>query len=521
MGAVRAAAAGSRHLILFEGVIEGSPLLRALAALLGGLAEGERAGSPEAHGGWTGDLWALAAALARQLLDPEAFGPVPGNAPARSDPGAMSPSPWHDHLVERLLADDNAFTRAAARADGPERLTPSLQAAAVHDLRALQALAALRPSDLEAALRHRGIPWPERVLAWSAGTGCVTAAGRRRPRPDLVAHLRRVLAASDDWGRSLPELAAYWRAVGAGAFGQYVAFRWGAPVADGKPGAALLPVAHPDPVRLEDLVGYEVPRRQVVENTERFVSGRPAHHLLLYGPRGTGKSATVKALGHAFASQGLRLVELPLARVHELPQLLGVVRRQPQRFVILLDDLSFEPGDPAVKELKVALEGTVEAWPVNVRLYATSNRRHVVREERDGPAFRVQDEIHEQISLADRFGVTVLFQAADQELYLRVVEGLLRQSGVRVVENGVPAGDQAAGNGPARTDPAGHMAPAGPTVDRRTLAREALQWALWNNERSPRTAAQFVQEWLGREGTPAAAAAAPSRLDTGTPGALR
>lgn len=474
MGALRKAAWAARRLVLFRAVVDGSPLLCALRELLQELtAPGPGAGQGE-------ELWLRASALARQILGDTERGEAAG------EPLAGAPSPWFDLLVERLLMDENPLTRALAGDAAESEMAPALLAAAAHDLRCLQALATLSGSSVETALRAREPNWPAGLLAGD-GRSPATDPGAR-PWPEGRLRLARLLARCPDWATALPELAAYWRAVGVGLVGRYSAFRWEASGEGAE--AGLVPVIHPDPTRLEDLVGYEEARQAVVENTERLVTGRPAHHLLLYGPRGTGKSATVRALIHTFAVRGLRLVELPLSRIGELPRLLGLLRREPQRFVIFLDDLSLESGDPAARSLKVVLEGALESWPENVRLYATSNRRHLVREIRNGhhTSFRPQDDVHEQISLADRFGVTVLFQAADQELYLRIVEGLLRRQGVRILAGGSEA---APPSGPGAARGVG-------AVDRQALAREALQWALWNNERSPRTAAQFVREWLGR-----------------------
>lgn len=495
--AVEAAAGAARRLILFGGVVERSPLLRALVALLDGLVAVPGGAAPA--GGPPGAHWGRAAALAREVLQGRLAGPA---AQASGAPGGSEQpvSPWFAAVVHGLLADENPFTETVARTEAGELralegLAPSLLAAAEHDLRSLQVLAALRGEALEAEVRRREPVWPPGVLTglWH---GESPAGG---PWPEGAARVHQRLACLEDWAEALPDLVAYWRRAGSGPLGQYLAFRWEEVAGESGAGPALQPVRSPDPTRLEDLVGYEAAREAVVENTERLVSGRPAHHLLLYGPRGTGKSATVRALVHTFGSRGLRLVELPLGRVGELPGLLKLLRNRPQRFVILLDDLSLEPHDPAARELKVALEGTLEVWPENVRLYATSNRRHLVRESRTGPAFRQEDEIHEQISLADRFGMTILFQAADQELYLRIVEGLAEKAGVQIVEGGHEPAPQG-GRLPKASAASGDRSGPPWVIDRQTLAREALQWALRNNERSPRTAAQFVRDWVGRTG---------------------
>ena len=446
-----AAAAAARHLVLYDTAVEATPAVAALRALAEGLSD------PSTH---PDRLWELAQRLLGTLWATGVPGKEAGDSPA---PASLGGPPWQAHVVEAILADDNPFTRTCSRSSSTGALPAGLRRAAAQDLRHLQRLAQLDPVELDRELQARRLPWPfglfRELPALPAGTGAT------RPQPALVRRLHEAFSRAADWGSLVDEVAAYHAAAGAGIFASYVAFRWQGTYrgGDGRPQSPLVGIPHPDPTRLEQLVGYEAERERVVANTRRFVQGLPAHHLLLYGPRGTGKSVTVKALVHAFADQGLRLVELPRSRVSELPALAQRLASEPLRFVVLVDDLSFEEHDTSHRELKAALEGAVESWPSNVLVYATSNRRHLVREPlgSDGLA-RPQDEANERISLADRFAVTIVFPAADQELYLRIVEELVQQVGL--------------------------------VVDRARLRQQALQWALWHNERSPRTARQFVRE---------------------------
>ncbi len=231
----------------------------------------------------------------------------------------------------------------------------------------------------------------------------------------------------------------------------------------------------PDPVRLGDLIGYENERELVVRNTEHFVAGHAANNVLLYGDRGTGKSSTVKALLNEYADRGLRLIEVPKSLLGDLARLLRELRGRRERFVVFVDDLSFDDHESHYKDLKAVLEGGVEARPANVLLYATSNRRHLVLErfsDRGGPL----DEIHasdtqqEKLSFSDRFGISVTFGAPDQDRYLRIVSGLAGARGIAI-------------------DPA-------------ELRRRALEWATWQNGRSGRTARQFVDFLAGELGLP-------------------
>ncbi|MDR2445429.1 MAG: ATP-binding protein [Spirochaetaceae bacterium] len=254
-------------------------------------------------------------------------------------------------------------------------------------------------------------------------------------------------------------------------------------IADGK----LHPAGNRDPVRLADLSGYVEERQVVISNTLRFMSARgkeaanmpaanlpQANNILLYGDRGCGKSATVKAVCNEYAERGLRLVELRKAELASLPAVTAMLAGRGLRFILFIDDLSFEAGDGDFMMLKAMLEGGIETTPPNVVIYATSNRRHLVREPRsDRPAssgdVRAFDTMQEQLSLADRFGITVIFSSPSQDEYLRIAEFIARKHGLLPENSG---------------------------ADQLQRFREnAVRWERWFNGRSPRTAVQFV-EWL-------------------------
>jgi uncharacterized protein len=226
----------------------------------------------------------------------------------------------------------------------------------------------------------------------------------------------------------------------------------------------LRAVLEPDPVRLVELVGYEREREPLLRNTERFLTGLPAHHALLYGLPGTGKSSTVKAVLNEYADRGLRLVEVAKEDLGALPRVLEALRGRGPRFVIFVDDLSFEEHEVEYKSLKALLEGSVEKSPENVRVYATSNRRNLVRErfsEREDDV-HARDTTQEKLSLAARFGLRVTFAVPDQGRYLEIITGLARQRGIEI--------------------------PEAELVERATL------WDRWHAGRSGRTARQFVDE---------------------------
>lgn len=343
---------------------------------------------------------------------------------------------WRAHIASRTARDGNAFTLGSEVGHGLAR-------AARVDLRALEAIAA--PALLTAVaanLERQGY----RVLP-------PTDLGPRRPDG-----LAATLYGQGGWEEQAEALRDAAQAGAAGPFATPWAFRWEAG------SHQVVPVVHPDLQALDELVGYTAERAQVLQNTRRLVAGLPAADVLLYGDRGTGKSSTVKALGPAFAAQGLRLVELGRRDLTDLPELAERLTGAPQRFIVFVDDLSFEEDDATYKDVKTALQGGLRARPANVCVYATSNRRHLVRErlsERDTDDPRGGDGVEEKLSLADRFGLTVVFAAPDQRLYLEIVRGLARARGLE--------------------------------LDREALDRQALRWALWHNGRSGRTARQFVE----------------------------
>ncbi|MEW6638205.1 MAG: ATP-binding protein [Actinomycetota bacterium] len=365
------------------------------------------------------------------------------------EPYRLLPDAWQSHLVGRLLDDENAFS-LASEMDG---MNATLAEQVRRDLRTLGGLFRLDGETVlgmveEAVAGARGIwvPWSDPGVA-----------GEESPRHEVA----RRLAAEEDWGRCLELVSGYHARHGAGPFGRYRAFRW--------TGDGLKPVAHPDPVRLADLVGYEREREPLVLNTERFLRGLPAHHALLYGLPGTGKSSTVKAIAREYGDRGLRLVEIAKEDLGDLPEVLELLRGRAPRFVLFVDDLSFEEHEVEYKALKALLEGSVEEPPENVRVYATSNRRNLVRESfadrGDGIAgddVHARDTMHEKLSLAARFGLRVTFPTPDQKQYLEIVAGLAGRRGIELPEE--------------------------------ELVERALLWERWHSGRSGRTARQFVDE---------------------------
>jgi predicted AAA+ superfamily ATPase len=242
----------------------------------------------------------------------------------------------------------------------------------------------------------------------------------------------------------------------------------------------LEPIDNVESIRLDDLLGIEEQKRTVEDNTRQFLAGLPANNVLLWGARGTGKSSLVRALLHEYAPRGLRVIQVDKDDLVHFPAIVDELKGQPFKFIVFSDDLSFEPGESSYKMLKSALDGSVYAPPENVRIYATSNRRHLVPEyESDNRgAMMVEGEVHhgegveEKISVSGRFGIWVPFHPFSQDRYLEVVRMWTEKLCGRN------------GSAPKWTKEA---------------RDEAILWSQKRGDRSGRIAYQFACNWVGRE----------------------
>ena len=236
------------------------------------------------------------------------------------------------------------------------------------------------------------------------------------------------------------------------------------------PDGKLLPVLSPDTVELSSLIGYEAERKQVVDNTVALLEGKPAANVLLCGDAGTGKSSTVKAVANRFRPDGVRLIELRKDQLALLPEVMGEIAENPLKFIIFVDDLSFACDDDGFGALKAALEGSASAKASNAVIYATSNRRHLVKEtfsSRQGDDVHRNDTMEELMSLSERFGLTVLFSKPKKELYMQIVTALVKENGIE--------------------------------MDPKELELKAEAFALAKGGRSARVAGQFADSLLTQE----------------------
>jgi uncharacterized protein len=364
----------------------------------------------------------------------------------------LAPFPsWQAWIEQQITTADNPFTQSLQHSRLLE-LSPALVAAAHRDLKVLQHWAIEGPHLIQAAVSS--LIEPELPLPMHC-----------RPEPDSLPPTSPLQVSTFDfsqfaqWSEALPALADCYRRSGVGVFAQFLALRWRNRTLEG--------IEHPEQIWMADLMGYDWQQTALKQNTEALLSGYAALNVLLYGSRGSGKSALVKALLTEYGTRGLRLIELSKADMINLPQVVEQLRTSSLKFVIFVDDLSFEEDEESYKALKVVLEGTLTARPQNVVVYATSNRRHLIREFfSDRPRMSDADEVHtwdtvqEKLSLSDRFGLTLTFEPADQETYLQIVRGYAQRFGI--------------------------------SISNENLTQQALQWAVRHNVRSGRTARQFI-----------------------------
>ena len=263
-------------------------------------------------------------------------------------------------------------------------------------------------------------------------------------------------------------LTQFYKEFGVGKLGLHKAFR----VEHTEEGAEIVPITKISHVHLDDLVGYEIAKQKLIENTEAFVEGRRANNCLLFGDAGTGKSSSIKAILNQYYDQGLRMIEVYKHQFQDLNDIIAQVKNRNYKFIIYMDDLSFEEFEIEYKYLKAVIEGGLEKKPNNVLIYATSNRRHLVRETFKDKADRDQelhtnDTVQEKLSLYARFGVTIYFGRPEKKEFQNIVKELAHRNGIQMEES--------------------------------QLLLEANKWELNHGGMTGRTAQQFIDFLLGKK----------------------
>lgn len=355
---------------------------------------------------------------------------------------AKSSESLKEHISKLILTNDNIFTKAAC-ADKAGELSLAVMNAVKSDLAKLEEIASINAQDIANGVDDDDVKEILLTLpGWEVG--------------------KAVEPLKDHWDKQIDELVNYHKTYGYGMYAKNIAFTWR--------DEEITPVNSIDAIRLTDLKNYELQRNKVIDNTESFIAGHPANNVLLYGDRGTGKSSTVHAILNEYWQQGLRMIEIPKSAVADLSLIREQIADSPMKFIIYIDDLSFDSNDTSFSELKAALEGSLSGKQPNTIIYATSNRRHLIKEnfsDRENDVNR-GDTMQEQLSLSDRFGLTITFLNPDKKEYLDIVEKL--------------ATDR-------------HFADHGVDMDK--LLFKADQWATRRGGRSPRGAKQFIDHVEG------------------------
>ena len=339
----------------------------------------------------------------------------------------LSGNVWQQWLTYILMMHDNAFTMACERREVLPDST--LMKLAERDLGIFMELFRAGDEDFDEDEKVLTL-----MLDYKApyDGGCISDAGQR------IKELSVKLASAEDVSGFARVLTDYYSKCGSGIYGLYKAFRVDpAAVAAGE--LKLVPVTDSAEVTFDDLVGYEAQKKTLKDNTEAFVSGSYANNVLLYGDSGTGKSTSIHALMHEYVERGLRLIEVTKPDRGRLPQILSEIKKRNYRFILFLDDLSFEEDESDYKELKAMLEGALETRSDKVLIYATSNRRHLIRETwGDRSDMEYNEDIHrsdtmeEKLSLASRFGVTIYYPKPGPREYLEIVRSLAARKGIEL-----------------------------------------------------------------------------------------
>lgn len=366
---------------------------------------------------------------------------------------------WHDYLTYLLVNHENAFS-TACEIVGPVEGT--INAFAMHDFEIfkqlydfdLKELEKIYPSvDSSLITDYQNINEGSKVF-------------NKRIR-DRICTLAQKLAKAESTEEFVDDMVQFYKEFGVGKLGLHKAFRIDGTVTP----ARIVPITNIAHVYLDDLVGYEIAKKKLIDNTEAFVQGRPANNCLLFGDAGTGKSSSIKGILNQYYDQGLRIIEAYKHQFKDLNDIIAQVKNRNYKFIIYMDDLSFEEFEIEYKYLKAVIEGGLEKKPDNILIYATSNRRHLVREkfsdkEERRDDLHSSDTVQEKLSLVARFGVSIFFCAPDKKQFQNIVKTLAERHQVEMPEE--------------------------------ELLLEANKWELQHGGLSGRTAQQFIDYLCGK-----------------------
>lgn len=366
---------------------------------------------------------------------------------------------WHTYLTFLLASDENAYS-TSCEIVGP--VEGSINEIALHDFAVFKELFDYDFSSLEEVLDVKCLS----ILLDYKSINEGSKVFNKRIR-DRICGLAKALGEAGSVDMFKVILTQFYKEFGVGKLGLHKAFRVEHPEEEGVQIVPITNIAH---VHLDDLVGYEIAKKKLTDNTRAFVEGRRANNCLLYGDAGTGKSSSIKAILNQYYDQGLRMIEVYKHQFQDLNDVITQIKNRNYKFIIYMDDLSFEEFEIEYKYLKAVIEGGLEKKPNNVLIYATSNRRHLVRETFKDKADRdeelhTNDTVQEKLSLVARFGVTIYFGSPDKKEFQEIVKELAKQNGI--------------------------------TMPQEQLLLEANKWELAHGGLSGRTAQQFIDYLLG------------------------
>lgn len=370
---------------------------------------------------------------------------------------------WHNYLAFILITNENSFSMTSEKVGANDG---TVNYFAKNDFKIFKKLFDFDFSEIEEALdidcftivnTYKAIGKKERMYNKNVST--------------KVQDISRAIEGAKDENDIFKIVTDFYKAYGVGMFGLNKAFRIGHPT---NGDMQFVPINNTEDVRLDDLIGYEIQKQKIVENTEAFVAGRKANNALLFGDSGTGKSTTIKAIINEYYDQGLRMIEIYKHQFQDLSQVISQIKNRNYRFIIYMDDLSFEEFETEYKYLKAVIEGGLEIKPDNVLIYATSNRRHLIRETwtdrtdlENNNGMHKSDTMQEKLSLVNRFGVTINYSKPSQKEYFQIVVGLAEKNGIHMTEE--------------------------------ELCAEANKWELSHGGISGRTAQQFINYLAGKQ----------------------
>ncbi len=369
---------------------------------------------------------------------------------------------WHCYLTNLLVNDENIYSLACERKG---TLSGTLNKLVLLDLERIRKCFAY---DFTEMTRRLMVPELNMIFAYQAEKNGAISYNRRIS--DCICALAMDLGKAENAEEMKALLDSFYQSYGVGKLGLHKAFR----IVENKDGGAdIVPILNIAHVHLDDLVGYEIPKKKLLDNTLAFLAKKPANNCLLFGDAGTGKSTSIKAITNAYYERGLRVIEIYKHQFHLLNDVIAQIKNRQYRFIIYMDDLSFEDFEIEYKYLKAIIEGGLEKKPENVLIYATSNRRHLVREkysdkeEEFRQDMHTSDTVQEKLSLSARFGETIYFGAPSKKEFQQIVLSLAAKEGILMEQD--------------------------------ALLAAANQWEITHGGRSGRSARAFITYLLGHQ----------------------